>query len=91
MTPIDRRIAFLARAWARLTLVEAGEMDPEEAVVGLIESIDPHWLIHNIVGYCPCELSTGRRQRWPDNWGAVSEVEAPPMFTAEPEPAEAPA
>jgi hypothetical protein len=43
MTPIDRRIAFLARAWARLTLVEAGEMDPEEAVVGLIESIDPHW------------------------------------------------
>jgi hypothetical protein len=68
MTPLDRRIVFLARAWARLTLVEAGEMDPEEAVVGLIESIDRRWLLERIVGRralpCSCECNVlGRWER----------------------------
>jgi hypothetical protein len=68
MTPLDRRIAFLARASARLTLVEAGEMDPEEAVVGLIESIDRRWLLEHIVGRralpCACECDVlGRWER----------------------------
>jgi hypothetical protein len=38
-TRVDPRLAFLARAAARLALVEAGEMELEEAYDGLIESI----------------------------------------------------
>jgi hypothetical protein len=33
----DPRLAFLARASARLTLIEAGEMEIEEAVDGLVD------------------------------------------------------
>ena len=36
-TRVDPRLAFLARAAARLALVEAGEMELEEAYDGLIE------------------------------------------------------
>jgi hypothetical protein len=68
VTPLDRRIAFLARAWARLTLVEAGEMDPEQAVVELVESLDRRWLLERIVGRrflkCGCECDVlGRWSR----------------------------
>jgi hypothetical protein len=35
----DPRLAFLARASARLTLLEAGEMDLDEAFDDLIESV----------------------------------------------------
>jgi hypothetical protein len=38
-THVDPRLAFLARAAARLALVEAGEMDVDEAYDGLIEFI----------------------------------------------------
>jgi hypothetical protein len=51
MTPLDRRIAFLARASARLTLVEAGEMDLTEAVAGLREAFEDI-LRHRLL--CPC-------------------------------------
>jgi len=33
----DPRLAFLVRASARLTLVEAGEMEIDEAIVGLVD------------------------------------------------------
>jgi hypothetical protein len=36
---IDPRLVFLARASARLVLVEAGEMDLDEAFDELIESV----------------------------------------------------
>ena len=36
---VDPRLAFLARAAARLALVEAGEMDLDEAYKGLIKSV----------------------------------------------------
>jgi hypothetical protein len=70
VTPLDLRIAFLARAWARLTLVESGEMDPEEAVVELIESVDRRWLLKRIVGRralpCACECDIlGRWEQTP--------------------------
>ena len=35
---VDPRLVFLARAWARFILVEAGEMDLDEAYHDLIES-----------------------------------------------------
>jgi hypothetical protein len=37
--PVDPRLVFLARASARLVLVEAGEMDLDEAFDELIESV----------------------------------------------------
>jgi hypothetical protein len=68
MMPLDRRLAFLYRAGARARLVEAGEMDLDEAVVGLIESIDRRWLLERIVGRralpCGCECDVlGRWER----------------------------
>lgn len=37
MTRLDSRLVFLARAGARHTLVEAGEMTLDEAIGGLLE------------------------------------------------------
>jgi hypothetical protein len=37
--PVDPRLAFLARASARLALVENGEMDLDEAYDGLVASV----------------------------------------------------
>jgi hypothetical protein len=51
---LDRRLVFLARAAARHILVESGEMDPEEAVEGLVELFDE--LRNRPVCWC---------QRWP--------------------------
>jgi hypothetical protein len=36
---VDHRLAFLARASARLLLVEAGELDLDQALDGLVEPI----------------------------------------------------
>jgi hypothetical protein len=68
MTPIDRRLAFLARAWARFTLVEAGEMELDQAITELFESVDRRWLLQHIVGRralpCACECHVlGRWER----------------------------
>jgi hypothetical protein len=35
--PVDLRLVFLARAHARFILVEAGEIDLDEALTGLVE------------------------------------------------------
>ena len=42
---VDPRLAFLARASARLILVESGEMDLDEAFDALVESVCDcdHW------------------------------------------------
>ena len=42
---VDPRLVFLARAWARFVLVEAGEMDLDEAATLLSEPGDdwPGW------------------------------------------------
>jgi hypothetical protein len=40
---VDYRLVFLARAHARFILVEAGEMDLEDAFEGLIESVCSCW------------------------------------------------
>ena len=68
MIPIDWRLAFLARAGARFTLVMAGEMDLDLAVVELVEGLDRRWLLERIVGRrflkCPCECDIlGRWER----------------------------
>jgi hypothetical protein len=59
MTPLDWRYVFLVRAGARALMVEAGDMDSEQAVVELVESLDRRWLIERIVGRrflkCGCE------------------------------------
>jgi hypothetical protein len=47
---VDPRLAFLARASARLVLVEHGEMDIGEAFDGLIESLT-----------CSCALEMAER------------------------------
>ena len=41
-TQIDARLVFLARASARLLLVEHGEMDLAEAFDGLVQSLTCH-------------------------------------------------
>src|SRR5262249_1352025 len=53
--PVDPSLVFLARAAARHALVEAGEQDLEEAIIGLIE---------------PFEQLVGRLSRHPDRLGA---------------------
>jgi hypothetical protein len=61
MTPIDWRLAFLARAGARLRLVEVGEMDINTAITELVESIGRRWLLERIVRRrplpCACECN----------------------------------
>jgi hypothetical protein len=51
--PVDPRLIFLARAEARLVLVEAGEMDLDEAFDGLI--------VESPCSICDC------RWRWVEN------------------------
>jgi hypothetical protein len=65
-TPIDRRLAFLWRAAARARLVESGDMDLDEAVTGLLESIDRRWLLELIVGRraLPCGCECDVLGRW---------------------------
>jgi hypothetical protein len=68
MTLVDWRLAFLARAAARLRLVEVGDMDPDTAITELIESLDRRWLLQCIVGKrplpCACECDIiGRWER----------------------------
>lgn len=41
-SPVDARLVFLARASARLLLVEHGEMDLAEAFDGLVQSLTCH-------------------------------------------------
>jgi hypothetical protein len=65
---IPWQLAFLARAGARLRLVEAGYLDLDTAVIELIESIDRRWLLERIVGRrflkCGCECDVvGRWER----------------------------
>jgi hypothetical protein len=62
MTPLDRRLTFLHRAGARARLVEAGEMDLDEAVSDLLR---------DELGLCACEIATGRRQRYHE-WGVFA-------------------
>src|SRR5262249_61299602 len=54
--PVDPSLVFLARAAARHALVEAGEQDLEEAIIGLIE---------------PFEQLVGRLSRHPDRLEAL--------------------
>jgi hypothetical protein len=68
VTPADPRLVFLERARARLLLVRAGDMNLNEAVTGLIDSIDRRWLLESIVGRrhlkCGCECDVlGRWER----------------------------
>jgi hypothetical protein len=68
MTPLDWPIAFLARAGARLRLVEAGDLDLDAAIVELVESIDRRWLLERIIKMrplpCACECDIiGRWER----------------------------
>lgn len=57
---IDARLLFLERASARLILVEAGEMELEEAINGLVEQFD------SIVG-CPPYVEDAV-DRWERNY-----------------------
>jgi hypothetical protein len=50
-TPADPLEVFLARASARSTLVEVGEMEPVEAVAGLVEAMED--IIDRRL-LCPC-------------------------------------
>jgi hypothetical protein len=40
--PVDPRLVFLARAHARFILVEAGEIDLDKALDGLVEPVCDH-------------------------------------------------
>ena len=66
MIPIDWRLAFLARAGARFRLVESGDMELDEAVTGLIESLDRRWLLERIVRgrHLPCACECDVIGRW---------------------------
>jgi len=46
---LDLGYLLLIRAAARLRLVESGDLDVDEAIDGLIESIAPDWLIDFLV------------------------------------------
>ena len=66
--PLDWRYVFLVRAGVRVRLVEAGELELDEAVTELVESIDRRWLLERIVGRrflkCGCECDVlGRWER----------------------------
>jgi hypothetical protein len=61
---LDPRYLFLVRAAARLQLVESYDMTLDEAINGLVDA-----MLFDFIGLCPCELATGRRQRFPDQWG----------------------
>jgi hypothetical protein len=54
----DLGLAFLQRAAARLELVEAGEMEIEEAVVGLIGPLE------ELIGPLLCDCSYEIIERW---------------------------
>jgi hypothetical protein len=80
MTPIDKRLAFIHRAAARLRLVEAGDMDIDGAVDDLLR---------DELGLCACEIATGRRQRFHE-WGVFGtarEAELAPTIREEAEAA----
>jgi len=50
---VDPRLVFLERASARLLLVEAGEMDLDKAIDGLIDALD------ELTGrHCTCAKET---------------------------------
>jgi hypothetical protein len=53
--PVDARLSFLQRAHARLILVEAGEMDLDEAIDGLVDAF------HQIR---PCACTREIMERW---------------------------
>jgi hypothetical protein len=70
MTPLNWRLAFLARAGARFQLVESGDVDLDEAITELIMSVDRRWLLEKIVRKrplpCACECDVlGRWKRVP--------------------------
>jgi hypothetical protein len=58
----DPGLAFLQRAAARLVLVDAGEMEIEEALVGLIEPFE------DLVGPLLCDCSHEIIDRWEKNF-----------------------
>ena len=62
LAPIDTtaepRLVFLRRAHARLILVEAGAMDIDDAIAGLIEPLE------RLVGPPLCECSRDIVERW---------------------------
>jgi hypothetical protein len=53
-TAIDPYMAFLHRAHARLMLVDAGEITPEDAIGGLIEPFRE--IAHGAFCRCECEM-----------------------------------
>jgi hypothetical protein len=55
----DPRLTFLARASARLILVEVGEMDIAEAFDGLIEAVEV---------LAPCQCDRELLDRWEGNY-----------------------
>jgi hypothetical protein len=55
----DPRLTFLARASARLILVEAGEMDIAEAFDGLIKAFE---------AIAPCQCDRELLDRWERNY-----------------------
>jgi hypothetical protein len=55
---VDARLVFLQRAATRFILVEAGEMNLEEAISDLVEQFD------QIVGPTPCACVQDMIDRW---------------------------
>jgi hypothetical protein len=55
MTAADRRLVLLHRAHARLLLVEAGEIDIDDAITDLADAF--HWLV-------PCACVREIMDRW---------------------------
>jgi hypothetical protein len=68
---VDARLAFLARAAARLELVEAGLMEVDEAFEGLVGGLScqaaAKWLSYGsaIIRPCASEIRGGRRDQTP--------------------------
>jgi hypothetical protein len=60
---IDARLDFLQRASARLALVEAGEMDLETAIAGLIEPFEA--LVGPLLCGCSRDIIAGWERQYP--------------------------
>jgi hypothetical protein len=68
----DPGLVFLQHAAARLMLVEAGEMEIEEALVGLIEPFE------ELVGPLLCDCSHEIIERWERNYPPIQRKRFPP-------------